>query len=209
MLSFQEFFTACTGLWRTERIYHDLEKPEIERSYTEFRVNALMIPEKRQILGVAKTLPVERDIQVEDESLLPGFAIAFDTRSETGATVSMSLKALFVPDAGSFSPPTHPLPLAAQIPLEPESETIQGYYLRDQGYSETGAIAGRFTYQPTRQTLEMITYYKQSVAVDQMRLVAPQIRLRTILTYQRPTDPQTPPSRITLIGFGVEHRQSD
>jgi hypothetical protein len=90
--------------------------------------------------------------------------------------------------------------------MEPGSEVLQGFYLRDQGYSETGAIAGRFTYQPTRQTLEMTTYYRRSVAVDQMRFVAPDLRLRTIVTYQRPEPGQTP-TVIDLVGFGVERRQ--
>ena len=141
---------------------------------------------------------------------MPGFAISFDTRSEKGEEVSMSLKALFVPDAyvtsktDEFEP--MPLPTAAQVPLDANSEIIQGLYLRDQGYSESGAIAGRFTYQPTRQTLEMTTYYSRSVAVDQMRFVKPNLRLRTIVTYQRTTDGSLP-SVIDLVGFGVEHKQ--
>lgn len=99
------------------------------------------------------------------------------------------------------------LPIAAEVASEPDGEVIQGFYLRDEGYSEAGAIAGRFTYQPTRQTLEMTTFYNRSVAVDQMRLVAPDLRLRTIVTYQRP-QPGEVPTVIDLIGFGVEHRQS-
>jgi hypothetical protein len=84
---------------------------------------------------------------------------------------------------------------------------IQGLYLRDEGYSEAGAVAGRFTYLPTRQTLEMTTYYKRSAAVDQMRLVAPDLRTRTIVTYQRPESGEIP-TVIDLIGFGVERRQA-
>ncbi|WP_348227328.1 phycobiliprotein lyase [Trichocoleus desertorum] len=84
---------------------------------------------------------------------------------------------------------------------------MQGFYLRNAAYSEAGAIAGRFTYQRTRQTLEMTTFYNRSVAVDQMRLIAPNVRLRTIVTYQRPR-PHEIPSVIDLIGFGVEHKQS-
>jgi len=44
--------------------------------------------------------------------------------------------------------------------------------------------------------------------VDQMRLLAPDLRLRTIVTYQRPTDTSELPSVIDLVGFGVERRQS-
>lgn len=123
----------------------------------------------------------------------------------------MSLMALFVPDiyvtgqTAEFAP--IPFPLAAQVPLDPQGEVVQGFYLRDKGYSEGGAIAGRFTYQPTRQTLEMTTYYNRSVAVDQMRFVKPDLRLRTIVTYERPQDGLMP-TVINLIGFGVERKQT-
>jgi hypothetical protein len=52
----------------------------------------------------------------------------------------------------------------------------------------------------------MTTYYSRSIAVDQMRFVKPDLRLRTIVTYERPTD-QSPPSVIDLVGFGVEYKQ--
>ncbi|MDI9640785.1 phycobiliprotein lyase [Oscillatoria amoena NRMC-F 0135] len=220
MLKIQEFFEICTGLWKTERTYHYVDRAEIERSFTEFRVTALTKAEKGQILALSEpnvltTAPLQVDPEIwqtADEQF-PGFAIAFQTRSETGETLSMSLKALFVPDIYVFSAqetsalPQPVLPQVAEVPLASESDIIQGYYLRDEGYSEAGAIAGRFTYQPTRQTLEMTTYYQRSVAVDQMRIVAPDIRLRTILTYRRPLQPQEAPHQINLIGFGVEHRQ--
>jgi hypothetical protein len=148
--------------------------------------------------------PVAQDLMV-----YPGFAIAFETRSETGEEVSMQLKALFVPDqyvkSGSSESDSALLPLAAQVITSPNSEVIRGIYLRDRGYSEAGAIAGRFTYHPTRQMLEMTTAYSRSVAVDQMRLVAPNLRLRTIVTYQKPPAGE-PPTVIDLVGFGVEHR---
>jgi hypothetical protein len=218
MLSFQDFFTACAGLWKTERTYHSVLKGEIERSYTEFEAKSLDLSEKQRILtGLpsnsggfsAITIAIE---QILSEPLaMPGFSIAFDTRSETGEEVSMRLNALFVPDAYVTAKNANlepmPLPIAAQVPLEPNGEVIQGFYLRDQGYSESGAIAGRFTYQPTRQTLEMTTYYSRSIAVDQMRFVKPDLRLRTIVTYERPTD-GSPPSIIDLVGFGVEHKQA-
>lgn len=213
MLSFQDFFSACAGQWKTERTYHTVLKGEIERSYTEFRVNTLDSTEKQQILsGSASsdgfdTIKLDRDAAQAGEGC-PGFAIAFDTRSETGEEVSMSLKALFVPDnyvAADISLPEFAhLPVAAYV-SDADSEVIQGFYLRDQGYSEAGAIAGRFTYQPARHTLEMITYYSRSVAVDQMRLIAPDLRLRTIVTYQKPPAGE-PPTVIDLVGFGVEHK---
>lgn len=218
MLSFDEFFVACAGIWTTERTYHFVNERRIERSYTEFQVTSLSHAEKQQILVLSQSSrsqfpQVEIDTtQLQPDAVsVPGFAIAFNTRSETGETVSMSLKALFVPDTRIASAPlpvTLPaLPIAAEVANEPDGEIIQGFYLRNEGYSEAGAIAGRFTYQPTRQTLEMTTFYNRSVAVDQMRLVAPDLRLRTIVTYQRP-QPGEVPTAIDLIGFGVEHRQS-
>ena len=212
MLSFQEFFAACAGVWTTERTYHFVQESEIERSYTEFNVDALTETEKQRIL-VPSDETSEGRFQVDtskmSQGICPGFQIAFDTVSDKGERVAMTLKALFVPDeyievSEAIAQP--PLPLAAQIPTEPIGDVIQGFYLRDQGYSEAGAIAGRFTYQPVRQTLEMTTHYKRSVAVDQMRLISPDLRMRTIVTYQRPEANQVP-SIITLIGFGVEHKQ--
>lgn len=182
---------------------------QIERSYTEYRVEALTSEQKQQILSLSALNGLKVNLPQEtDENICPGFAIAFDTVSEKGERVAMSLKALFVPDAYVSAAPeqaTKPmLPSAARVAQS--EELIQGFYLRDEGYSEAGAIAGRFTYQPTRQTLEMTTSYRRSVAVDQMRLVAPDLRLRTILTYKRPENGETP-TVIDLAGFGVEKRQ--
>jgi hypothetical protein len=212
MLDFQEFFTACTGLWKTERIYHSLLQGQVERSFTEFRVESLTGDQKQQILSLSSLEGIQFDLaQVQSgEIVCPGFAIAFDTLSETGEQVSMSLKALFIPDTYLDGVPEEtsaaipPLPLTAQVPATPE--VIKGYYLRDEGYSEPGAVKSRFTYLPSRQTLEMTTYYRRSVAIDQMRLVAPDLRLRTIITYKRPETGEAP-TVIDLVGFGVERRQ--
>jgi hypothetical protein len=212
MLDFQEFFTACTGLWKTERIYHSLLEGQVERSFTEFRVESLTGDQKQQILSLSSLEGMQFDLaQVQSgEIVCPGFAIAFDTLSETGEQVSMSLKALFIPDTYFDGVPEEtsaailPLPLTAQVPATPE--VIKGYYLRDEGYSEPGAVKSRFTYLPSRQTLEMTTYYRRSVAIDQMRLVAPDLRLRTIITYKRPETGEAP-TVIDLVGFGVERRQ--
>ncbi|HAA28751.1 MAG TPA: phycobiliprotein lyase [Cyanobacteria bacterium UBA8553] len=204
------FFTACTGLWKTERTYNSILQGQIERSYTEYRVESLTSEQKQQILSISQLKEIKVDpAQVKSkESVCPGFAIAFDTISETGQQISMSLKALFIPDIYLLSdskPANAPImPDAAQVSVT--DELIQGLYLRDEGYSEAGAIASRFTYLPTRQTLEMTTYYRRSIAVDQMRLVAPDLRLRTIITYQRPEAGEVP-TVIDLVGFGVERRQ--
>ena len=211
MLSFQDFFTACAGLWKTDRIYHYILENEVERSYTEFRAESLNPAVKQQMLAGVDAdsfsgIQIDLDRALSDAEATPGFAISFETRSEKGEEVSMSLKALFVPDTYLVKDTPMPLialPIAAQVALD--ADVIQGYYLRDKGYSESGAIAGRFTYQPIRQTLEMTTYYNRSVAVDQMRFVTPTLRMRTIVTYQRPTD-DAAPTVIDLMGFGVERK---
>jgi CpeS-like protein len=222
MLSFQDFFEVCSGTWKTDRIYHYMLDGEIERSYTEFEATVLTQAEKQKMLApfVSQSAPqagsspdsTTRSNTVEIAPLgdtsfeCPGFAISFATRSETGQEVSMSLKALFLPDRYMTVPPQFPpMPPVSQVGDDPE--VVSGFYFRDEGYSEAGAIAGRFTYQPIRQTLEMTTYYRRSVAVDQMRLVTSDTRLRTIVTYDRPTNNQ-PPSIINLVGFGVEKKQA-
>jgi CpeS-like protein len=208
MLEIQDFFSACVGTWKTERTYHYVRHNEVERSYTEFNVAGLESAEKHHISSAF--LP-DGSITAPDEiAQFPGFRIGFATVSEKGERVSMNLKALFVPDRAIAAPqllavdPLAPaLPLAAEIAQSPE--LIQGLYLRDEGYSESGAITGRFTYQPTRQTLELVTYYNRSVAVDQIRLISDKSRLRTIVTYRRP-QPGEVPTEIDLVGFGLEQK---
>ncbi|MGI0492107.1 phycobiliprotein lyase [Alkalinema pantanalense CENA528] len=206
MLSFQAFFEACAGHWATERTYHYLAENEIERSHTEFQASPLDDLTKQKLL----TTVLSEQAQNDAPHACPGFAIHFDTVSEKGDRVGMSLKALFVPEnllnADLVAGGELPLPVAAAT-ADQDDSIIRGVYLRDEGYSEGGSIAGRFTYQPSRQILEMTTFYRKSVAVDQMRFISPDTRLRTIVTYHRPIT-AVPPSEILLVGFGVEHRQA-
>lgn len=202
MMTFQEFFQACDGTWSTERTYHYYTQGEIERSHTDFTATTLDDLTKSQLLKAV----MPEGIREAAIAQAPGFAIRFDTVSETGETVGMSLQALFVPEqfVTDSNPSTLVTPIAAQV--AEQEELVRGYYLRNEGYSESGAIAGTFTYLPTRQTLEMMTVYSRSVAVDQMRFVDHNTRLRTIVTYRRPELGQQPID-ITLVGFGLEQRQ--
>ncbi|WP_310490147.1 phycobiliprotein lyase [Chamaesiphon sp. VAR_69_metabat_338] len=208
MLEIQDFFAACVGAWKTERTYHYPLHNEVERSYTEFNVSALTVAEKQRISS--DFLPagsMSATVEIDD---FPGFRIGFSTVSEKGERVAMNLKAIFVPDRAIVAPQLLPTdPLAPAMPLTAEildsTEVIRGLYLRDEGYSETGAITGRFTYLPSRQTLELVTYYSRSVAVDQLRLISPTTRLRTIVTYQRP-QPGEVPTVVNLVGFGLEQK---
>jgi hypothetical protein len=209
MLSFLEFFAECSGLWKTERTYHMPDTSEVERSYTEYVVKSLTFEDKQKLMSPSDSMPIvfDLDVLLLDDRVIPGFSIAFDTVSEKGEKMSMQLKALFVPDANVLSVVESAddalLPIAAQC--APTKDIVRGYYLRDEGYSEAGAIAGRFTFQPTRQILEMTTYYQKSVAVDQMRFLSDRTRLRTIVTYKRP-EQKVAPTEITLVGFGLEQR---
>ena len=208
MLEIQDFFAACVGTWKTERTYHYPLHNEVERSYTEFNVGLLASAEKSQISSAF--LPIGAISDTSEIDKFPGFTIGFNTVSEKGDRVAMDLKALFVPETSIIAP--HLLvtdPLAPAMPLAAEvldsTEIVRGFYLRDEGYSESGAITGRFTYLPSRQTLELVTYYSRSVAVDQLRLISPTSRLRTIVTYQRP-QPGEVPTVINLVGFGLEQK---
>ena len=208
MLEIQDFFAACVGTWKTERTYHYPLQNEVERSYTEFNVAALKSAEKHQISTAFLPAGCVADQHEIENS--PGFSIDFDTVSEKGERVSMQLQALFVSEHVVTAPHLIPIdPLAPAMPLAAEiidsSEVVRGLYVRDEGYSETGAITGRFTYVPSRQSLEMMTYYSRSVAVDQIRLISPDLRLRTIVTYQRPPAGEVP-SIINLVGFGLERK---
>lgn len=203
MMTFQDFFQACDGTWSTDRTYHYYDQGEIERSHTDFTAKTLDHSIKSNLLTVVMPSGVTPNAVTDS----PGFAIQFDTVSESGATVGMSLQALFVPERFVTSDDTIqniPAPMAAQV--SDPGELVRGFYLRNEGYSEKGAIAGRFTYLPTRQTLEMTTVYSRSVAVDQMRFIDHNTRLRTIVTYRRPEN-NTVPTEISLVGFGLERRQ--
>ena len=169
MLNFNQFFQACSGFWQIERTYHDLQTGEIERSYTEYQVDSLGVPEKKSLLSLSPLRTVAADIDscLQEPSLdpvtganhlgCPGFGINFDTVSEKGERVSMNLKALFIPyefvkNYETFMP-SEIFPIAADLPAT--TEAIRGFYLRDEGYSESGLIQSSFTYLPSRPPMEL------------------------------------------------------
>jgi hypothetical protein len=97
MLCVKDFFAACIGRWKTERIYHYPQQGEVDRSYTEFNVEILTSPEKHQISSAFIPGEFFRGEKLIEQAYV--FAIGFETKSETGEAVSMRLKALFVPDS--------------------------------------------------------------------------------------------------------------
>ena len=176
----QYFFDCCVGNWTIERTYHYLTTNEVERSHTEFQVELLTRALKAKVLE-------DNQYQFSSEiGSLPGFALRFQTRSETGEEVSQELRALFVPK-------------------QEDSPILEGDYLRDRAYEEARPIVSHFRFDPRNQELLMTTYYTRVVSVDSITLINPNLRIRKILNYQRPPEGK-PLERLVLVGFGVEQK---
>ena len=184
--SFQSFFDACVGAWSTERTYHYLSIQEVERSHTEFVVNAI------DPAGKAKVLSDNEYSTAIDLALLPGYHLEFNTVSEHGEKVSQSLNMLFVPD-------------------DIEAEVLTGAYLRDRAYEESKPKIAKFqfnTQSPEKFPMELLmtTHYTKVVSVDSITMMNPSLRIRRIFNYRRPPEGQ-PLSEIGLVGFGVEQKR--
>lgn len=87
------FFDCCLGRWSIERTYHYLRQQLVERSHTDFYVEAITPELRRQVLA-DNHYPAPEG---QDLDQLPGFQLRFHTVSETGEQVSQELRALFVP----------------------------------------------------------------------------------------------------------------
>lgn len=212
MLSFPDFFTACTGRWQIERTYHYPQTGEAERSHTSSVVQPITLAAKQTLLSRLTATGVQAEAEkVVSAPLCPGFTILFHTDSESGETRTMNFHALFVPDwyildPGFSATMQQQIPAIASCENDSNLSTIPGYYIRDEGYSEKGAVLGRFHYNLNRQSLTMTTFYLRSIAVDRMELVSSETRLRTIISFQRPEKTE-PPTKIELTGFGMEQKQ--
>jgi hypothetical protein len=213
MLSFPDFFTACTGRWQIERTYHYPETGEAERSHTNSVVQPITPAAKQMLLSRLTATGVQAEVEkVVSAPLCPGFTILFHTESEGGETRTMNFHALFVPDwyildPGFYATMQKQIPAIASQEKDSNMSSIPGYYIRDEGYSEKGAVLGRFHYHLYRQSLTMTTFYLRSIAVDRMELVSQTTRLRTIISYKRPPHAE-PPTEIELTGFGMEQKQT-
>ncbi len=183
--SFQEFFRHCVGDWLSERTYHYLpteSRPgEIERSRTTFRVDPITLDQKAKVLADNDYAPPP------DLETLPGFQLGFHTVSETGEEVSQSLRMLFVPTVA-------------------ETALLEGDYLRDRAYEEDRPILSHFRYTVASRELLMTTRYTKVISVDSITLVNPELRIRRILNYRRPEDPNAFLTTLLLAGFGVERK---
>lgn len=179
-LNINDFFDGCLGRWSIERTYHYLTHQVVERSHTDFQVEAIAPNLKQKVL-------TDNDYATPDSlDMLPGFNLVFHTVSDQGEEVSQELRALFVPKQ--------------QI-----DGVITGDYLRDRAYEEARPIVSSFRYDPRQRELLMTTPYTRVVSVDSIVLVNPTMRLRRILNYQRPAAGQ-PLDTLVLVGFGVEQK---
>jgi hypothetical protein len=180
LTKFNDFFDCCVGQWTTERTYHYLTYQEVERSRTEFQVEAISLDLKQKVLA---------DNHYETPGNLeqmPGFRLFFHTVSEKGEEVSQELRALF-------------------IPQQRQGDILIGDYLRDQAYEEARPIISAFRYDESQRELLMTTSYTRVISVDSIILVNPTMRIRRILNYQRPVGDE-PMETLVLAGFGVEQK---
>ncbi len=177
------FFDCCIGQWSIERTYHYIAQQEIERSHTDFRVDAIT-PDLRR-----KVLTDNGYVEVDEIDSLPGFQLAFHTVSDKGEEVTQELRALFVPQ-------------------QQAGTVLSGDYLRDRAYEEDRPIISRFTYDQSNRELLMTTPYTKVVSVDSILLVNPTTRIRRILNYKRPAEGEALDS-LVLVGFGVEQKVNE
>ncbi|MGB0564182.1 MAG: phycobiliprotein lyase [Spirulinaceae cyanobacterium] len=177
---FAEFFAHCVGNWSTERTYHYLSQQVVERSHTDFQIQRLTPDAKTQVL-------TDNHYAIPDHlDELQGFALGFQTVSETGDRVEQQLQILFV---------------VKQI----TGAILEGDYLRDRAYEEDRPIISPFRFDATSRELLMTTTYTRVVSVDSITLINPQLRIRRIYNYHRP-EPGQPLTQMRLVGFGVEQK---
>ncbi|GAB4535972.1 MAG: phycobiliprotein lyase [Pleurocapsa sp.] len=177
---FEQFFLDCVGSWKSERTYHYLTHQEVERSRTTFQVAPLTNEQKLKVL----TDNAYRQLKELDN--LPGFNLGFYTISEKGEEVRQNLNLMFVPTTESDS-------------------ILEGDYLRDRAYEEDRPIVSHFRFSSVSKELLMTTNYTRVVSVDSIIMTNPNLRIRKILNYQKPSQGQ-PLEQLLLVGFGVEQK---
>ena len=180
MKELETFFADCIGKWTSERTYHYLYQQEVERSRTTFDARALSVDYKNKVLQ-------DNHYQAPPNlDSLPGFSLSFYTISEKGEEVQQSLNLLFVPS------------------IETKSY-IEGDYLRDRAYEEARPIVSKFRFDPQERQLLMTTNYTNTVSLDSITFLNPDLRVRRIINYKRPAEGEKL-EIVTLVGFGLEQR---
>ena len=180
MTVFQQFFADCVGNWQSDRTYHYLTHQEIERSQTTFEVTPLTKD------GKARVLSDNAYGELDNLESLPGFNLGFYTISETGEEKKRNLNLMFVPKSQA-------------------GDILEGDYLRDRAYEEERPIIAHFSFDSNTRELLMTTNYTRVVSVDSITLTNPNLRIRKILNYQKPS-PGEPLKNVLLVGFGVEKK---
>jgi hypothetical protein len=181
---FHYFFDCCVGTWETERTYHYLTHNEVERSHTDFIVNPITEEIKLKVI-------TDNQYHLDSSTELnnyPGFNLEFNTVSEKGEKVSQNLNLMFIPK------------------IEKDS-FLEGDYLRDKAYEEAKPIISHFCFNLNTNELLMTTQYTRVVSVDSITLINPNLRIRKIINYFRPTEGE-PLNKVALVGFGVEKKDN-
>eukprot|EP00188_Purpureofilum_apyrenoidigerum_P004968 Plantae.Rhodophyta-Purpureofilum_apyrenoidigerum.ctg6034.p1 GENE.Plantae.Rhodophyta-Purpureofilum_apyrenoidigerum.ctg6034~~Plantae.Rhodophyta-Purpureofilum_apyrenoidigerum.ctg6034.p1 ORF type:complete len:261 (+),score=51.13 Plantae.Rhodophyta-Purpureofilum_apyrenoidigerum.ctg6034:54-785(+) len=178
---FHEFFSCMSGTWNSERTYHYFgDKIEVERSQTSFDVKRLDVAEKVKVME-------ENEKQADDDLLrsCEGFQVSFQTRMERRGFVKSFTNLVFVPE-------------------KEEDGVLSGLYMRDYGYEERTPFVAHFSFHSAENKLIMKTMYTKVVSVDSIMLISPSVRVRQILNYDRPPNPDEPLTKVALAGFGME-----
>jgi hypothetical protein len=86
------------------------------------------------------------------------------------------------------------------VTKQQDAGVLEGDYLRDRAYEEAKPMIAQFRFNPTNRELLMTTTYTRVIAVDSITLINPKLRIRKIVTYQRP-EPAKPMGNVVLVGF--------
>lgn len=188
--SFTSFVQKMPGVWNSHRTYHYLTPPEAhEPSQTTFEVEPLEPTQIQQVLR--QNSEETRNLQSWQVSNTRGFCVSFLTRMQGRPDlVKASTNLAFVPH------------------VYRADGTIHGDYFRDVGYEEKTAIRAKFVFDCVKMSLTMTTFYTRVVAVDNITLVNPNLRIRNIVNYARPKQASMPIDEPVLVGFGVESRST-
>ncbi|KAJ8907339.1 hypothetical protein NDN08_007453 [Rhodosorus marinus] len=183
---FHEFFTQASGSWNTERNYHYMEgedeEASTENSRMTFDVERLGNDDKREVIEI-----YDKFLDEEGVASCEGFRVSFKTMMESKGLVKSFTNLVFIPE-------------------ESRNNVLSGMYLRDYAYEERRPVPGSFKFNTEERKLILTTKYTKLVSVDSIQLANSDTRLRQIVNYERPEEPDEELSKVMLAGFGVETR---
>jgi len=183
---FHEFFTKASGSWNAERNYHYMEDEDeeasTESSRMTFDVERLGNNDKREVIEIYDKL-----LDEEGVASCEGFRVSFKTMMENQGLKKSFTNLVFIPERS-------------------ENNVLSGMYLRDFAYEERRPVPGSFKFNAEERKLILKTEYTKVVSVDSIQLANSDTRIRQIINYKRPEDPDEELSNVMLAGFGVETR---